>query len=85
MLSVDDFQVGGTTADGYFSDFVFAWQGFAGLRVNLNEQMSIGLVYKYFYSASSEWDPDLSIGTTGDIAADSIATHSVSFVFNLQF
>ena len=85
VLAVDDLTIGTTTADGTFSDFVFAWQGFAGVRYAINETMSLGAIYKYFYSAGPEWDPDLTIGTTGDIRADSMETHSISFVFNLRF
>lgn len=85
VLYAEDISIGTTTADGNFSDFVFAWQAFAGVRYAINEQMSLGLVYKYFYSGASDWEPDLSIGTSGDISADSIQTHSVGFAFNFNF
>lgn len=85
LLYADDIAIGTTTADGSFGDFVFAWQAFAGVRYAINEQMSLGLVYKYFYSGASDWEPDLSIGTSGDISADSIQTHSVGFAFNFNF
>ena len=85
VLYADDVTIGATTADGSFGDFVFACQAFAGLRYAINEQMSLGLIYKYFYSDASDWEPDLSIGTSGDIAVDSIQTHSVGFTFNFDF
>jgi opacity protein-like surface antigen len=75
------------TLIGSDSDFVFAWQAFAGLRFELNEQMSLGLGYKYFAADSSSYrfssrfhgGPDLSLSFQG--MRSHLATASFTFKF----
>lgn len=72
--------------DGSDSDAVFAFQGFAGLRFQINDAMSAGLVYKYFYTDAASWgvedDFDQPIG---DIAFEEVKMHSVSAFFSVKF
>jgi opacity protein-like surface antigen len=85
VLAADDFTIGATTADGTFSDFVFAYQFFGGLRYDFNDNMGIGIYYKYLTTESADWDPDLSIGTSGDIRASTLHSHSVNVAFTFRF
>jgi opacity protein-like surface antigen len=71
--------------DGTDTDAVFAYQAFAGLRYRLNEQMDLGLQYKYFYSDSASWDVDVYFYSNDRIKFDSIHSHLVAFTFTLRF
>jgi opacity protein-like surface antigen len=75
------------TLVGSDSDFVFAWHVFAGLRIQLNEQMFVGLDYKYFAADSSSYrypsldyrGPDLSLSFQG------MRSHLASVSFTFRF
>jgi opacity protein-like surface antigen len=75
ILSVQDFGV--DESDG---DFVFAWQGLAGVRYKIKENMSVGLGYKYFGTAKGNYD----IGG-GSVSIDKVQNHTIGVVFNLKF
>jgi len=60
---LDDVRVGAFVVDGSDAELVFAWQAFAGLRYRINQHMSVGGGYKYFYAEGAEYDVE-------DIAAD---------------
>ena len=78
----DDNLSGGTTVDGSASDAAFAWQIYGGLRYQLNENMSLGAVYKYFDVQSSTWEVD---DTPADIRFGRTHTHSFSVSFSMDF
>lgn len=72
--------------DGTESDAVFAYQGFAGLRYQLNEQMDLGLTYRYFTSDGADYDvDDVFTGGSRDIELGRVQTHSISLTFTLRF
>jgi opacity protein-like surface antigen len=50
IFDTDFFSDGFVAVEGDDADFVFAWQAMAGLRVNLNEQMSIGVGYRFLWT-----------------------------------
>jgi opacity protein-like surface antigen/outer membrane protein OmpA-like peptidoglycan-associated protein len=53
-LSLNSLAVSGTTiANG--SDFVFAYQGIAGIRYRLGDQLSLGVSYRYFATADASF------------------------------
>ena len=81
-LDLDDADSPTVSLDGWESDFVFAWQIFGGLRFEINENLSVGLVYKYFWSDDGEWDVD---DTSRDIRFDGTRTHSISAVVTYRF
>jgi opacity protein-like surface antigen len=71
---------------GTDSDVVFAYQAFGGVRYAFNDQMSLGLAYKYFASGRPTYDvDDFTSGNTGRLGLGRGETHSVSVVFTLKF
>jgi opacity protein-like surface antigen len=71
---------------GADSDFVFAWQAFAGLRFNISEQFSAGVAYKYYSTDDSEYryvpvyyGPDLRLGFEG------LQLHQIVLTCTLKF
>jgi opacity protein-like surface antigen len=87
LFDTERFSNGAVTLVGSDSDFVFAWHAFAGLRIQLNEQMFVGLDYKYFAADSSSYSypsldysgPDLSVRFQG------MRSHLASFSFTFRF
>ena len=87
LFDTQAFSNGAVTLVGSDSDFVFAWQAFAGLRLELNERMFLGLGYKYFAADSSSYryssfhhgGPDLSVAFQG--MRSHLATVSFTFKF----
>lgn len=73
----------GTAAYGEETDFVFAYQAFAGVRFMLSPNVSVGLGYKYFGTGNPTFDyppnPDLFIGFKG------VQTHSILFTLQVNF
>jgi len=65
-----------TDVNGDDSDTVFAYQGFAGFRYRLNEQMGLSLEYRYFASDGPRWE---------GIAFGHIRTHALSVAFDYSF
>lgn len=86
-FDTDVFSNGTATLYGSDSDFVFAWQFFAGVRFDLNEHMSLGGGYKYFATGDSSFSypsypfpgPDAHLGIEGT------RSHMILFVFNMKF
>ena len=87
VFDTQGFSNGSVTLVGSDSDFVFAWQAFAGLHVELNERMFLGLGYKYFAADSSSYryssfhhsGPDISVAFQG--MRSHLATVSFTFKF----
>ncbi len=75
ILYVDDFGIDDTD-----TDFNFAWQFLAGVRYMLQDNMSLGLGYKFLGVSSSDYDID---GI--DIDVDDSDNHSLNVVFNVVF
>jgi opacity protein-like surface antigen len=72
---------------GSDDDFVFAWQALAGVRVELNSRMSVGLGYRFLHMDPSSYTfeswhhggPDLELGFS------SFESHQVSLTFRMKF
>jgi opacity protein-like surface antigen len=72
--------------EGADTDVVFAWQAFAGLSYDLNENMGIGLTYRFLATEGPSWDVDDKFFSDRlSIRLDDVHTHSVSFAFNFRF
>lgn len=87
-LVFDDPGVSGDEAivDGSESDAVFAWQLFGGVKYAINNQMSIGLSYKYLQAESPDWHAeDVFTGLDSEISIGDLKTHAVTFTFTLKF
>ena len=87
FFDTDYMDNGAVTLVGGDSDFVFAWQAFAGLRFNLNDHLSAGVAYKYFNTEDSSYHypplyyygPDLRLGFEG------MRLHQIVLTCTLKF
>jgi opacity protein-like surface antigen len=77
-LEIDD--VGGL--DGDDTAAVFAYQGFAGLRYNINDQWSVSVQYKYFATTDPEYDVG---GLSEDLELQDVRTHAIVASFGFNF
>jgi opacity protein-like surface antigen len=90
-LTIFDTDGFGNSTDAVFgddSDFVFAWQAYAGLRFELNKQVSLGIGYKYFSTDDSSFSyPPLypSTGSNFRVGFEGVKSHSVLFTFQMKF
>jgi opacity protein-like surface antigen len=87
-FDTDGFGNGAVAVFGSDSDVVFAWQAFAGVLFELNEQMSVGVSYRYLRTEDSSFSyppafpgagPDLVLGFEG------VRTHSFFVTFRAKF
>jgi opacity protein-like surface antigen len=87
-FSTDGFGTSTVAVFGDESEVVFAWQAFAGLRLKLNDNMSLGIGYKYFVTQDTTFTyppgypgsgPDLSLTFTG------IRSHTALVAFQARF
>jgi len=69
------------------SDFVFAWQAFAGVRLELNDQMSVGIGYRYLAvdPSSYSFESDYYGGPTVKIGFSALQSHLAAITFNMKF
>ncbi len=58
VLDIDHLDYGFTHLWGSASDFVWAWQAFAGVRFAINDRMGLGVEYRYFRSEAPSFDVD---------------------------
>ncbi len=86
VLDADQITVGDVSMHGSQATAVFAYQGFAGLRFNLNKRMSAGLEYRYFATDEPEWRADFAFNVPSDkVKFGGIQTHAASLIFNYTF
>jgi len=86
VLSVDHIDLNDIHVDGTSGTVVFAYQGFAGFRVKLNEGMGIGFEYRYFRADRPTWEAEFSSGTGSDkMGFGQIETHAFSVMFDWRF
>jgi opacity protein-like surface antigen len=71
--------------DGWASDYVLAYQAFAGLRFRLSDNASLGVMYRYFATQEQKWDVDWWSGPGFIVGVDKIQVHCVSLVFSVKF
>ena len=83
VLDIDHIDHPNAFVHGSDSDGVFAYQGFAGLRFNLNDTMGLSLEYRYFATESPRWRSDDFLNDS--IRFGRIETHSVSIAFDFHF
>ncbi|MCI0746481.1 MAG: porin family protein [Verrucomicrobia subdivision 3 bacterium] len=87
FLYADNITDGSTfVLDGDDATAVFAWQAFGGVKVQINDQMSLGVTYKYLYADDPEWEAeDVFTGFESDLRISELKTHTVAFVFTFKF
>jgi opacity protein-like surface antigen len=75
--------VSGNFVDGSEDDVVFAWQAFAGVRFQIDPNVSIGVGYNYFMTGNPTFSyppgPNLNVVFRG------IRAHTVMFTFQANF
>ena len=76
VASSVNFETGPVSVDD--SDFVFGYQGMAGIKYELNEQMDVGIGYKFL--GTSDHDFSTLVGLN-----DSTFNHSVLASFTFRF
>jgi OmpA-OmpF porin, OOP family len=88
-LDVDQISIGSGAGRvdtyGTTSDFVFAYQGFAGVSYEFNPNMSLGLFYRYFGAESPSFKPDYYYNTLGEMKLGRLQTHNVTLAFTWRF
>ena len=86
IIDMEYVELNGVGTSGTSSDAVFAWQAFAGLQYNLNEQMSLSLEYHFVWTDAPSWETDYYHGTHGDsLSFGEIESHSLSLAFRCRF
>ncbi len=78
---------GAVSLHGWEDDFVFAWQGLAGLRLKLNDAFSVGLSYRYLHVDSStfHYDSHHYADPSIDLGLSSQDSHMVGLTFLMRF
>jgi opacity protein-like surface antigen len=86
-LDADDIVINGGLLDGYMSTVVFAYQGFAGLRCKINQNMGLSLEYRYFATTEPEWEADVVFGpaASDNVRFGRIQSHVLSIAFQYRF
>jgi len=88
IIDVDEITLNDVSVHGRESSAVFAYQGFSGLKFQINRQMTIGLEYRYFGTDSPSWQAHDFFGgapPTDTMRFGHIQTHSLSAAFNFTF
>jgi opacity protein-like surface antigen len=86
VISVDHIDLNSVHVEGTDGTVVFAYQGFAGFRVAINEAMGVGFEYRYFRADRPTWKADFSSGTGTDrLSFGQAETHAFSVVFDWHF
>ncbi len=85
ILDVDNIELNNTYLTGTESDAVFAYQGFAGLRYKINDNMGLSIEYRFFGCDAPSWEAESYYTETDRVKFGSIATHSLSLAFDFQF
>ncbi len=81
-IHADHLEIGGTSVHGDQADAVFGYQGFAGLRFRLNEQMGLSVEYHYFGTTEPSWEAE---NISGRMKFGRTETHAVSLAFDFRF
>jgi len=86
IFDTDAFSNGLVTLVGSDSDFVFAYQAFAGLSFEINENMFAGVGYKYLGTSDSSFSYEAAFGgPDADLSISGVGTHMILFSFIWKF
>jgi opacity protein-like surface antigen len=87
LLGVDHIDRDDIHVHGSAGDVVFAYQGFAGFRVALNDRMGLGFEYRYFHAGAPTWksEDDFSNTSSDRMKFGQAETHSFSVTFDWRF
>jgi opacity protein-like surface antigen len=85
VVDADFLQIGGVGFSGTTGGATWAWQAFAGLRYEINDQMTAGLQYKFSGFGDVDWEPDVFTGTAGEFGISAYEIHAFTINFSLRF
>lgn len=86
FIDADFIELGGTEVWGTESAVVFAYQFFGGLRVPINDQMTVGVEYRYTGTGEPDFESDWGFDHSHEsIRLGRIESHSVSATFTFRF
>jgi opacity protein-like surface antigen len=89
LFMIDDLVTTGSGSvylEGGESDMVFAYHAFAGMRYEIDDRWSVGLLYRCMGSSAASWEIEDDFGGSfGEIGFDDLVTHSISAQFELKF
>lgn len=85
VFDADYIQANLVAISGSDSDIAFAYQGFGGIRFAINEQMSVGIVYKYMGSGNTSYYDGVFFGNSGKLGVGTTTTQSIQATFNYRF
>jgi len=71
--------------DGIGTDFTLGFQAFAGLNYRFNPSTSLGVMYRFLYTDSEDWDVEWWTGYHFHVAVDPIQVHSICLVLSCRF
>ena len=83
VLDAQNISLGSTTLNDDSSTWTFGYQGYAGVRYQLRENMNLGVFYHYSVADGPSWEFDSAPG--GNIKLDSLRTHTLSLTFGWDF
>lgn len=73
------------SSDGYGTDVVPALQALAGLRYQISENLSLGVDYRFLVTDDQKWNVEWWTGDRFTVGVNSVAIHSIAFVFSVSF
>ena len=88
VFGTDGFGNNAVAVYGNDSDVVWAWQAFAGLRVDLNPRLSLSLGYKYFVTGDPSFSYPPAYPYTGPnfpLSFQGVQAHCVLVGVNFKF
>jgi len=71
--------------DGIGSDFTFGFQTFAGLNYQLSQSTYLGVMYRFLYTDSQNWNVEWWTDYHFHVAIDPIQVHSFCLVLSCRF
>jgi opacity protein-like surface antigen len=71
--------------DAEGTDFVWAYQAFAGLKYRFNDNFTLGVMYRYFGTQDQKWDVEWWYGDDFEVGVKGLGVHSVSLVLSASF
>lgn len=82
-FSAEGVTIGATTLDDTSDTWSFTYQGYAGVRYDLNERISLGIFYRYNVADAPAWKFDSL--PVGRLKTDDLRTHSLSVTLGWYF
>ena len=86
FIDADYIELGGAAVWGSETAVVFAYQFFGGVRVRINEQMTVGVEYRYTGTGEPDFESEWGFDSDDEsMRLGRIETHSVSATFTYRF